>query len=480
MMKPSLQLKLGQQLTMTPQLQQAIRLLQMPVLELNTQLQEALAENVMLELEEPVETATDTDNSSADDMAGELTAAAPEESSVSSRDAEDSNLWSDVGSGSGRGDTWSDDSQRPELADRSEETLREHLLWQLEMEHFTPREVVIGHAIVDSVNEDGYLTESLDDIQRILSGDAQFTLAEIEETLTKIQALDPIGIGARDLAECIRLQLGQLDDEEHGRDLAMAIAASHLELVAEHDYATLRRQLAVSDEDLDTALALVRSCHPRPGGAIQQSTAEYVIPDVYVRKQDGQWVVDVNRSVAPRLRVNQTYADLLRGNGEHATLRSQLQEARWLVRSLEIRNETLIKVAKCIIERQIAFLEIGEEAMKPMVLRDIAEAVQMHESTISRVTANKYMHTPRGVIDFRYFFSSQLAGDDGASESSTAIRAKIRRLIGSENPQKPYSDNKLTALLADEGTKVARRTVAKYREAMQIAPSNERKHKPMR
>jgi RNA polymerase sigma-54 factor len=480
MMKPSLQLKLGQQLTMTPQLQQAIRLLQMPVLELNTQLQEALAENVMLELEEPVETATDTDNSSADDMAGELTAAAPEESSVSSRDAEDSNLWSDVGSGSGRGDTWSDDSQRPELADRSEETLREHLLWQLEMEHFTPREVVIGHAIVDSVNEDGYLTESLDDIQRILSGDAQFTLAEIEETLTKIQALDPIGIGARDLAECIRLQLGQLDDEEHGRDLAMAIAASHLELVAEHDYATLRRQLAVSDEDLDTALALVRSCHPRPGGAIQQSTAEYVIPDVYVRKQDGQWVVDVNRSVAPRLRVNQTYADLLRGNGEHATLRSQLQEARWLVRSLEIRNETLIKVAKCIIDRQIAFLEIGEEAMKPMVLRDIAEAVQMHESTISRVTANKYMHTPRGVIDFRYFFSSQLAGDDGASESSTAIRAKIRRLIGSENPQKPYSDNKLTALLADEGTKVARRTVAKYREAMQIAPSNERKHKPMR
>ncbi len=480
MMKPSLQLKLGQQLTMTPQLQQAIRLLQMPVLELNTQLQEALAENVMLELEEPVENATDADDSPADDMGGELTAAAPEESSVSSRDAEDSNLWSDVASGSGRGDTWSDDSRRPELADRSDETLREHLLWQLEMEHFTPREVVIGHAIVDSVNEDGYLTESLDNIQLILSDEAQFTLAEIEQTLTKIQELDPIGVGARDLAECIQLQLGQLDDEEHGRDLGMAIAASHLELVAEHDYATLRRQLGVSDEDLDTALALVRSCHPRPGGAIQQSTAEYVIPDVYVRKQDGQWVVDVNRSVAPRLRVNQTYADLLRGNGEHATLRSQLQEARWLVRSLEIRNETLIKVAKCIIDRQIAFLEIGEEAMKPMVLRDVAEAVQMHESTISRVTANKYMHTPRGVIDFRYFFSSQLASDDGASESSTAIRAKIRRLIGSENPQKPYSDNKLTALLADEGTKVARRTVAKYREAMQIAPSNERKHKPMR
>jgi len=463
MMKPSLQLKLGQQLTMTPQLQQAIRLLQMPVLELNTQLQAALAENVMLESEEPGETLNMTEEPAV--VAGEM---------------EDSGAWNDTQTGGGRDEIWADDSRRPELADRSEESLREHLLWQLEMEHFSPREIVIGHAIVDCINEDGYLTETLENIRSTLDGEAAFGVTEIEQTLFKIQTLDPVGVAARNLSECIQLQLRQLDENEPGRNLALAIAADHLELVGEQDYGSLRRKLSVTDEDLDIALALVRSCHPRPGGAIQQSTAEYVVPDVYVRKRDNRWVVEVNRSIAPRLRVNQTYADLLRGNGDHANLRSQLQEAKWLVRSLEIRNDTLIKVAMCIVGRQIAFLEEGEEAMKPMVLKDIAEIVDMHESTISRVTANKYMHTPRGVIEFRYFFSSQLKAEDGSGESSTAIRAKIRRLIGQENRAKPLSDSKIATLLADEGTNVARRTVAKYREAMQIGPSSERKLKPAR
>jgi len=461
-MKLSLQLKLGQQLTMTPQLQQAIRLLQMPVLELNTQIEQALAENVMLECEEP-----------------EAPAAELEEPSVVAGDGEDSGPWSDMPS-SGGGDPWSDDSRRPEIADNSDESLHEHLLWQLEMEHFSPREVVIGQALVDAIDDDGYVTESLEVIQDSLRGESNFRLAEIEQALLKLQTLDPVGIGARDLGECIRIQLRHFDDSLPGRDLALRITDGYLDLVAEHEYPTLRRRLGVSEEELDAALALVRSCHPRPGSAIQSARTEYIIPDIYVRKQDGKWIVEVNRSIAPRLKVNQTYADMLRGDGQHANLRTQLQEARWLVRSLEIRHDTLLKVAMCIVERQVDFFEKGEEAMKPMVLRDIADVVELHESTISRVTANKYMHTPRGIFEFRYFFSSQLAATDGTEQSSTAIRAKIRRLIGQENPQKPLSDSKIVKMLAEEGTRVARRTVAKYRDALKIPPSSERRERPTR
>jgi len=462
-LKLSLDLKIGQQLTMTPQLQQAIRLLQMPVLELSTQIEQALAENVMLEREEPAEPA-----------------AGVEEPIVVAGENIESNPWNEHAGSSARSDNWSDDSRRPELADRSEETLREHLLWQLEMEHFSPREVIIGQSIIDSINEDGYLTESLVDIHAALAGEADFTIGEIEQTLAKVQTLDPAGIGARDLAECVGIQLRLLDAQVPGRDTARRIAESCLGLVADREYSALRRQLGISEEELDTALALVRACHPRPGSAIQSSTAEYIIPDVYVRKQDGKWVVEVNRSIAPRLRVNQTYARLLQTSGGHADLRAQLQEARWLVRSLEIRHDTVLKVAMCIVERQVDFLEHGEEAMKPMVLRDIADEIEMHESTVSRVTSNKYMHTTRGVFELKYFFSSQLAATDGSEQSSTAIRAKIRRLIGTENPQKPLSDSKIVSLLANEGIKIARRTVAKYREAMKIASSSERRQRAVR
>jgi RNA polymerase sigma-54 factor len=464
MVKLSLQLKISQQLTMTPQLQQAIRLLQMPVLELNVKLLEALENNVMLEREEPVDT-----DSSADDP------------DVLAGDEAETGSWAELMALGRRSDNWSQyDSRQAEIPDHSEESLKDHLFWQLEMEHFSPREVVIGQAIVDYINDDGYLTETLENIQSTLADEASFTLDEIDSALTKIQTLDPVGVGARDLAESITIQLRQLTESEPGRDLALKIAKSSLDLLAEHEYTMLRRRLGVSEAELDTALALIRACHPRPGSAIQANTAEYVIPDVYVRKQDGRWVVDVNRSSTPQLRVNQAYVDMLRGNGTHTTLRSQLQEARWLVRSLEIRHETLLKVALCIVKRQVGFFESGEEAMKPMVLRDVAETVDMHESTISRVTANKYMHTPRGVFEFRYFFSSQLTGKDGSEQSSTAIRARIRRLIGQENPEKPLSDAKIAATLEEEGTKVARRTVAKYREAMRILPSSERRQRPAR
>jgi RNA polymerase sigma-54 factor len=472
-MKPSLQLRVSQQLVMTPQLQQALKLLQMPVLELSTQLEEALAENVMLEAEEPAENAEPIEaqtEPSSTETAGEA-------AEVIAGEFEEGDLWADRSQADSRGDTWADDGRRPEIADSSGESLQEHLLWQLELEDFSPREVAIGHALVDALNDDGYLTETLDDIELAIRGDAGFTRDEIERTLAKLQQLDPVGVGARDLSECLGLQLAQLDAAVPGRALALTLAAGHLDAVAGKDYAGLRRQLGVAEDDLHTALALLRACNPRPGAAIQPAAPDYVMPDVYVRKQDGRWIVDVNRSAAPRLRVNQVYADMLKGNGAHDTLRAQLQEARFLVRSLEIRNDTLTKVALCIVERQTEFLEHGEEAMKPMILRDVAEAVEMHESTISRVTSNKYMHTPRGVFEFRYFFSSQLSGSDGSEQSSTAIRAKIKRLIGHENPEKPLSDAKIAAILDEEGIKVARRTVAKYRESMRIATSSQRKRR---
>jgi RNA polymerase sigma-54 factor len=481
MLKPSLQLRIGQHLTMTPQLQQAIRLLQLPILELNAQLQQMLETNVMLEVEEPVDREPETG-----EVPGEMRTATeeqrdeysmdPDESGVLADELPESTLWSEVSDGS-RADPWSGDDRPSEIADRTGETLRDHLLWQLEMEHFSPRELVIGQALVDYINDDGYLTESLENILVMLPAASGFSAQEVAQTLSKVQALDPAGVGARNLAECIGLQLRQLDASVPGRDLALTIAASHLDLVAEQELAMLRRRLSVSDIDLDTALVLVRSCHPRPGAAVQPATAEYVVPDIFVRRHDGRWVVEVNRSLAPRLRVNQAYAQMLRGKGEHDVLRSQLQEARWLVRSLEIRNDTLLKVASTIVSRQQAFFEQGEEHMKPMILRDVAEAVQMHESTISRVTSGKYMHTPRGVFELKYFFSSQVASGDGTEQSSTAVRAKIRKLIGQENPGSPLSDSRIAELLQSDGITVARRTVAKYRESMHIPPSSERRRK---
>jgi len=457
MAKLSLQLKLGQQLTMTPQLQQAIRLLQMPVMELNAQIEEALETNLMLEQDEPESGNNDSaenDSTESDVVEGD----------------EYENPW-DEGSGSGeRGPDF-----QVELSDTSAETLKEHLLWQLEMEHFEPREVVVGQAIVDYINDDGYLTETPSGILATLPADGAFSIDEVEATLAKVQVLDPVGVGARDLAECVRVQLGLLRTDTPGRELAIRITEDSLGLVADNELAMLRRNLSASDEELEQALELIKACHPRPGSAISNETPEYIIPDVYIRKQDNRWVVEVNRSTSPKLHINQAYASALASGEAHSTLRSQLQEARWLIRSLEIRNETLLKVAICIVERQVDFLEHGEEAMKPMVLRDVAEAVEMHESTISRVTTNKYMHTPRGVFEFRYFFSSQLSSADGSGESSTAVRARIKRLVGEENPLKPLSDSKLAQLLEAEGSNVARRTVAKYREALNIPPSSERK-----
>ncbi len=462
MLKPSLQLRIGQSLTMTPQLQQAIRLLQLPVLDLNAQIQDALEENIMLEMED----LPDVPRTSSETTVEIETIKAEESWQTRTMERFPEGGWT----GEGRPIT--------EFADESGQSLREHLLWQLEMEDFSPRESLIGEAIIDAINDDGYLTATLDDIKASI--DAEVTFEDIETTLAKVQAMDPVGVGARSLAECIVLQLRQLDADTDGLDLAIEIAQNHLDLVATRAHGELRRSLRTSEEGLQDALALVKGCNPKPGLAVSSAPAEYVIPDVFVRKVDNRWQVEISPTGVPKLSVNKTYAKLLRGNGDHAVLRSQLQEARWLIRSLEIRNETLLKVATCIVSRQTEFLEQGDEAMKPMVLKDVAEEIGMHESTISRVTTNKYMHTPRGVFEFKYFFSSHLSSETGEDQSSTSVRAKIRKLIGAENPRKPLSDSKIASLLAEDGIKVARRTVAKYREAMNIASSSDRRERPAR
>lgn len=462
MLKPSLQLRISQQLTMTPQLQQAIRLLQLPVMELQTQIQDALEQNIMLEAEEPApaetaETAETPDNEEQRETAAEE----PDWDEVQRTSPADTVRTADP-------------NFTFEQADRSEESLADHLLWQLELENLDPRTTAIGQAVIDAINDDGYVNEDVEEIRTTLAPDVLATAEEIEDVLAIIQNFDPVGVAARSVSECVLLQLNQLDPETPGITLARQLANEHLELVADHQYAQLRRVLKSSEEEIDEALALVRACHPRPGAAIYAPAADYVVPDVFVRKIDGVWSVELNGSLAPRLKVNDLYAGSLGRGGEYDALKVQLQEARWLIRSLEIRNETLLKVAHTIVQRQTEFFEHGEEHMRPMVLKDIAEAIEMHESTVSRVTTNKYMHTPRGIFEFRYFFSSHVAGDEG-EQSSIAVRAKIRKLIGSENPAKPMSDNQIAKMLSEDGVQIARRTIAKYREAMNIASSSERK-----
>jgi RNA polymerase sigma-54 factor len=483
MLKPSLQLKLGQQLTMTPQLQQAIRLLQLPALELQAHIRELLESNVMLE---PVEEADATGSFEA---VGEApapvaeTAAAPAQTTNNVEVVDDH--WGGESAGPGSAESsWSgeDDDRQQEFADSAGQSLQEHLVWQLELAKLDPRSLGIARAIVDAINDDGYLTETLDEIANTLRPEIECDAQEVERVLQRVHQLDPPGIAARTVAECIELQLRQLDPDTPGLELALDLARNHLGLLADRELSLLRRELRTTEEDLATALVLVRACHPRPGATVSAGAAEYVVPDVFVRRTEHGWAVEINSATLPRVRLNHSYASLIGRSASHASMRAQLQEARWLLKSLEIRNDTLIKVARSIVERQTAFLEHGEEHMRPMILKDIAEAVEMHESTISRVTSGKYMHTPRGVFELRYFFSSQVEGADGSGTSSTAIRAKIKKLVKEEEPENPLSDGRIAELLSTEGIPVARRTVAKYRESMGIAPSNERRRagsKPM-
>ena len=488
MLKPSLQLRIGQQLTMTPQLQQAIRLLQLPSLDLQAHVRETLETNVMLEAED--ELAPDTAGDGArerEDNPGSAEEKHPTEEKYAELDGNTAAIehpgqpevevadeaW---GERTSAPSDWSgEDDRSSDFSDQHAQTLQEQLIEQLELGRLSPTDLAIARVITDAITDDGYLKDDLEEIRQSLKPEIEASLEDVERVLAAVQSLEPAGVGARSLGECIALQLRQLHADIPARDIAIRVALEHLDLVANQQLVLLRRQLRCSEGDVEMALALVRSCHPRPGAAVNPAQAEYVIPDVFVRRTDHGWVVEINQATVPRVRVNQSYANLISRAPDHAMLRTQLQEARWLMRSLEIRNETLIKVARCIVQRQTGFFDRGEEAMVPLILKDVAEAVEMHESTISRVTTAKYMHTPRGVFEFRYFFSSHVEAADGTEMSSTAIRAKIRKLISQENPENPWSDSKLAEMLSEEGIPVARRTVAKYREGMQIAPSNERK-----
>ncbi|MSR13749.1 MAG: RNA polymerase factor sigma-54 [Gammaproteobacteria bacterium] len=494
-MKQTLQLKLGQQLTMTPQLQQAIRLLQLSSLELSLEIQQALDSNMMLELED------EEDHFEAPDLV------APEYS-VAEYEAEESDFGGDDWESSAPSTTedipeelpvdsdWEDlfDSTLPqgapanpndddasfETASAHQESLQEHLLWQVNLLPMTELDRRIAHAVIDAINDAGYLEIDIDEIKDVVVRDTQeaVLIEEVVAVLKQIQALDPAGVGARNPQECLLLQLRQFAVETAWREEAIRVCEDYLELLAARDYPQLMRRLKLSQEELRQVITLVQSLNPRPGSTFGDSKTEYLVPDVFVRKVKSRWKVELNPQTIPQVRINPYYASMIRraeNGAANNSLRTHLQEAKWFIKSLQSRSETLLRVATAIVERQRAFLDHGEEAMKPLVLHDIAETLSMHESTISRVTTRKYMYTPRGTFELKYFFSSHVATLLGGEASSTAIRAVIRKLIAAENVGKPFSDSKIASILLKQGINVARRTIAKYREGMQIPPSNERK-----
>ena len=481
-MKQTIQLRLGQQLTMTPQLQQAIKLLQLSTLDLQQEIQEALESNLMLETADDADVSQERDES--DDRRRTADAQVdnelhPEQSTMPDELPVDSS-WSDTFDSyappSGHGGDASTDFD-PFAQQSRPQTLHDHLAWQLNLAKLAPRDRVVAEALIDAIDANGYLRVEPEELLESL-GDGELELDEIEAVLHRIQSFDPAGIGARSPQECLLLQLRQLPPEQPFRDDAILICAQHFDALSRNDLDELRRHTKLQPDALRQALILVRSMHPRPGTLVADIQPEYIVPDVLVRKQHGAWTVELNPDTTPRLRVNAGYAKLIRRADDapdNSCMKSHLQEARWFIKSLASRNDTVLRVATKIVELQQDFFNYGEEAMKPLVLRDVADSLELHESTVSRVTTQKYMHTPRGTLEFKYFFSSHVNTASGGECSSTAIRAFIRKLVAAEIPSKPLSDNKIAGILTDQGINVARRTVAKYREAMGIPPSNERK-----
>ena len=472
-MKQALQLKVGQSLTMTPQLQQAIKLLQMSSLDLQQEITRVLEENPLLEREDEIEQGSESSEISTSEQ----------ETPVDSIEVAIETDWSDTNHfdlNRPMTRTASDD-EYDSFENRTSEnlTLADHLLWQLNLMPLTERDMLIARVLVDSINSDGFLDADLDEITKALAEELEdLEYDEVECVLHQIQSLDPVGIGARGIAESLKIQLAALGLLGGDVSLPLKLVQNHLELLTKKDRSGLKRLLNCNDEDLDTALELIRSLDPKPGSHIGGSDPEYVTPDLIVRRSAEGWVVELNPDALPRVGINQTYQNFIKSGDKSETndyLKSQLQEARWFVKSLKSRAETLLKVGTCIVEEQIEFFEKGPVAMKPMVLADIADRVEMHESTISRVTTQKYMHTPRGTLELKYFFSSHVGTDGGGEASSTAIKEHIKELINHENPKKPLSDNKLSQMLSERGFKVARRTIAKYREMLGISGSSERK-----
>jgi len=520
-MKQSLQLKLGQQLTMTPQLQQAIRLLQLSTLDLQQEIQEALDSNPMLEAEEHYETPTpdisadDTDYPRQQEIAadGSFTESrnTPEKDSVpetdnysdsdSYADSEtysdsDANTewnesipaelpvdtsWDDVyqSSHTSSASPYDGDNNDFESRKAATDSLYDHLMWQLNLTPMTDRDRLIAMAIIDAVEPSGMLSISIEEVfEGFTDTWDDLELDEIHAVQHRLQQFDPCGVCSQNLSECLLVQLQQFPATTPFLEAAKLIVKQYLPLLGSRDYRQLMRRTKLKEGELSQAVSLIQSLNPRPGDMIASGDIEYVVPDVFVEKREGRWIVELNPDIAPRLRINADYASMVKRadtSTDNTFLKDNLQEARWFLKSLQSRNETLLKVASCIVEKQRGFLDYGAEAMKPLVLHDIAEIVEMHESTISRVTTQKYMHTPQGIFELKYFFSSHVSTDTGGECSSTAIRAIIKKLISAENPKKPLSDSKITEMLSEQGIQVARRTIAKYRESLNIPPSNERK-----
>ena len=509
-MRPTLQLRIGQQLTMTPQLQQAIKLLQLSTLDLQQEIQEALESNPLLEVEEtPVAekdtssndleeaysatTSSDTNNTSdTNDSAEQSPSDGTEEATptideITTNEAmektdipDELNMdttWEESFSAGISGSGGSAPSEDFTYQGETSDSIQDHLRWQMELTPFSPTDEAIATAVIDAIDDSGYLTVSAEDVLESV-GVEDVELDEVEAVLKRINMFDPIGVGARSISECLLIQLNQFDKTTPWLDESKLVVRDYIDLLGNRDYRQIMRKTRLKEEQLREVIRLIQSLNPRPGDAIVQGDDQYVIPDVSVEKKNGRWVVELNPDTAPKLSINQQYAALsrtMKSSNDNQFIRSNLQEAKWFIKSLESRNDTLLKVSNCIVQRQQGFFEYGPEAMRPMVLNDIAEAVEMHESTISRVTTQKYMHTPRGIFELKFFFSSHVSTENGGECSSTAIRALIKKIVSAEIPAKPLSDSKIAELLAEQGINVARRTIAKYRESLSIPPSNQRK-----
>lgn len=474
-MKPTLQTRLGQQLSLTPQLRQAIRLLQLSALELEAELNAALEANPLLEREdEPDEAyapAPDGDKA-PEAVSGEEVSDSPDSDDYDPGEAPE---WHESTAG-GHERRGNGDDEPDEFTAAAPVDLHAHLLWQLQLSHLGPRDMSIGQALVEAINDDGYLEGPLADIQAALSPEITANTGEIETVLHIIQHFDPVGAGARSLSECLCVQLSLLSDDTPGLALARDLCRKHLDVLAKQGPAKLAAHLGKPEEAMAVAVALLKSLDPKPGAQISAGEAEYIAPDAIAYRQGGVWKVVLAAGSQPRLGINRHYERLIgkASREDDSYLRGQLQEARWLIKSLEARADTLVRVARAIVRQQSGFLDHGSEAMRPLTLREVAEELGLHESTISRATTRKYLRTPRGTFEFKHFFSSGIATEHGGSASATAIQAMLRKLIDAENPRAPLSDQRLAEILKGEGIPVARRTVAKYREAMNISASNER------
>ena len=494
-MKQSLQLRTSQHLALTPQLQQSIRLLQLSTLELHQELEHLLSDNPLLErLDDPLDHSVrlladgavgatgnaeapeisnqdappNADAPAAEADSGENVDMGGESTQDTSNESED---WSEAS----RNKSPDDEESRPQI-EASATSLRDHLSEQMRLAMLEVRDRALVELMIDALDDNGYLTESLEEMAERQPAELEIDPDELKTALSLLQSFDPAGVGARNAGECLAIQIRRMPGIPMvTRRMALEIVCKHLNWFAQREFNKLKKVLDCDDEDLREAQVVIRQCNPHPGAGFGAGASDYVVPDVIVRKARGGWTVSLNNDVMPRLRVNSMYANLLKGKGE-GQMGTQLQEAKWLIKNMRQRFDTILRVAEAIVERQRNFFSHGAVAMRPLVLREIADTLGLHESTISRVTTQKYMLTPHGMFELKYFFGSHVATDAGGEASSTAIRALIVQLTGAEDPKNPLSDSKIADMLGEQGMVIARRTVAKYREALKIPPVALRKN----